>query len=345
MGPRSKLAWTLGALLAGLGLAEIVARSHKAVVPRKPQATGAVIRVSSDPELVTENLPGGEQSVVYTDPDGTRAHRVVAHVNAQGWRGRPLAPVRESGVLRIAAVGDSHTFGQGVNDDETWPAVLEHELGAAGTRVEVLNAGVNGYGADQVFALLEKRVLGYAPDLVLYGFFCNDVALPLSGPEAGSELVAPAGGPGWWRTHSRLIDLLAEALERRGRLSNWARAQERIYADDSPAWAHMQAELVRVRARVESGGARFAVLLFPLFVPAPSSGLVSSAAHRKLRACCAAQGIPCLDLEPLFEGQDLDALRVHPLDMHAGTQAQRMAGAELARWVRAEDLLRPAERR
>ena len=100
----------------------------------------------------------------------------------------------------------------------------------------------------------------------------------------------------------------------------------------------MRTGLQRAREHAQAGGARFAVLLFPLLVPGPS-GLISTAAHRRLAQLCAAERIPCLDLEPCFSGMDLDSLRVHPLDMHAGVEAQRIAGAALARWLRETDQL------
>src|SRR6266850_1022453 len=48
---------------------------------------------------------------------------------------------------RIVVIGDSYTFGFGVEAEETFPKVAERELmrtSLAG--VEVVNAGVNGYG-------------------------------------------------------------------------------------------------------------------------------------------------------------------------------------------------------
>jgi len=296
---------------------------------------------SSDPELRFENQPGAEQCLVYPEAGGQGERRVLAHVNAQGWRGRTIAPAREPGVLRIAALGDSHTFGHGVADDEPWPAVLERELARAGTRVEVLNAGVNGYDAGQEFALLEKRVLPLEPDLVVYGFFCNDLVRPPPAAQAGVD--APSGLSTWLCAHSRFAELIAAALERRAREAAWAAAQARIWDEDSDSWTQLSAAILHARERAQSGGARFAVLLFPLLVPGPS-GLISTAAHRRMAQLCAAEQIPCLDLEPCFSGMDLDSLRVHPLDMHAGVEAQHIAGAALARWLRETGQLATARR-
>jgi lysophospholipase L1-like esterase len=340
MRARSKLVWSAAALLAGLALAEAVARFAVAEEPGQPRIEGEVVVRSDDPELRFENRPGAEQCIVYPGAPGSPERRVVAHVNAQGRRGRLAAPAPAPGVLRIAAVGDSHTFGHGVADDEAWPAVLERELAAAGRPVEVLNCGVNGYDAEQVFASLAKRVQPCAPDLVVYGFFCNDVAVAGLAPVSRAALdplpaesSAGTGILGRLRAHSRLVDLVAMTFERRARWTRWADAQAQLYDEHSEGWPRLRAALRRARERTEAGGARFVVLLYPLLVPA-RTGLISTPAHRKLSEFCASEGIPCLDLEPFFAGLDLDALRVHPLDMHAGPEAHRIVGAALARWLR-----------
>lgn len=54
--------------------------------------------------------------------------------NARGFRGPVLARAKPAGALRVVAVGNSSTFGWGVNDDETYPAQLEHALRAAAPR-------------------------------------------------------------------------------------------------------------------------------------------------------------------------------------------------------------------
>ena len=76
--------------------------------------------------------------------------------------------------VRVLALGDSCTFGLGVQDGETWPAQLEALLQVSGLDVEVVNAGVPGYTAYQGWRLLETRGLTLEPDDVLVTFGFND---------------------------------------------------------------------------------------------------------------------------------------------------------------------------
>lgn len=93
-----------------------------------------------------------------------------------GLRGGDPAPARDPGRPRILAVGDSFTFGTGVDDDETWEALLATSLAARGTPAEVMNAGVPGYGFDQGFRAAQSWAATLQPDLVLFGLHCTDLA-------------------------------------------------------------------------------------------------------------------------------------------------------------------------
>ena len=85
----------------------------------------------------------------------------------------PLEKPAES--FRILAMGCSTTFGWGVEDDESWPARLEHYLHAAGhTNIEVINGGQPGYSTYQGMRFWEEFGSQYDPDLVVLGFVIQD---------------------------------------------------------------------------------------------------------------------------------------------------------------------------
>jgi len=83
-------------------------------------------------------------------------------------------------VFRIAALGDSSLFGWGVEQEEISVELLENKLNSMdlGTRIEVLNFAVPGYNTAIEAALLERKVLAFAPDLVLINFNSNDFDVP-----------------------------------------------------------------------------------------------------------------------------------------------------------------------
>lgn len=64
----------------------------------------------------------------------------------------------------ILAVGDSFTAGSEVNDNQSWPAILQRRLGR-----RVLNAGVGGYGVDQIVLNAERLLPLLKPQVLLVG--------------------------------------------------------------------------------------------------------------------------------------------------------------------------------
>lgn len=77
-----------------------------------------------------------------------------------------------SGKTRIALVGDSFTFCEDVNYEETWGYFLEKALGS---EFQVLNFGVPGYGVDQAYLRYEKDARTWSPKIVIFGFISHDV--------------------------------------------------------------------------------------------------------------------------------------------------------------------------
>lgn len=92
--------------------------------------------------------------------------------NAQGWRAlHDYARDRRAGVTRLAVLGDSFTFGEQARDEDVWTVMLEDQL----DRAEVLNFGVHGFGTDQQLRVLEEEAITYRPDVVVLGFFVEDI--------------------------------------------------------------------------------------------------------------------------------------------------------------------------
>jgi lysophospholipase L1-like esterase len=99
---------------------------------------------------------------------------VAVTTNALGMRGPERAHAKPPGVFRVLVLGDSIAFGFGVADDETFPAQLEAALGSSGTGIQVLNAGVPGWSADQHYLRLATSGFALDPDLVLVLVIDND---------------------------------------------------------------------------------------------------------------------------------------------------------------------------
>jgi lysophospholipase L1-like esterase len=137
------------------------------------------------PALTSVPLPG-ERKLFMQDPDlfwsprpGIDLEYEGAHVrtNSLGLRSREIGAKRE-GEVRILSLGESSTFGVGVEGDETYSAVLEDLLNAesagSGGVHRVVNAGVPAYSSFQSLKYLELRGVALEPDAVLFYHELND---------------------------------------------------------------------------------------------------------------------------------------------------------------------------
>jgi lysophospholipase L1-like esterase len=132
--------------------------------------------------------------------------------------------------FRVLALGDSCTFGLGVEDDATWPAQLERALRTQGIDAEVVNAGVPGYSAFQGMRFLETRGLSLEPDVVVvtFGFNDADEGMPQSDYETAA-LLARRGGAGAWLARSRLADAIRRVAVRKPAPRHRPRLDEREF--------------------------------------------------------------------------------------------------------------------
>jgi lysophospholipase L1-like esterase len=100
-----------------------------------------------------------------------------ARINAQGFRGEDFDAPDIRRARRIACLGDSFTFGWGVEDGESFPVRLQARLEEGSTRGvwQVLNCGLPGYNTWQQLRLYERVIRPEEPDIVVIGWYLNDL--------------------------------------------------------------------------------------------------------------------------------------------------------------------------
>jgi len=83
---------------------------------------------------------------------------------------------KQDNTFRILVLGDSFTFGAGVELEDTYVKQLETILRSKNSskEYEVINAGVMGYGTDQEFYYLKEWITKLKPDLVIVGFYVGN---------------------------------------------------------------------------------------------------------------------------------------------------------------------------
>ena len=119
------------------------------------------------------NIPGAEGATVHQD------YRMTVSINSKGLRDREIDYPKANNTYRIGIFGDSFTFGEGVQNNETYPKLLENllnadeRLNAFGKKMEVLNFGIGKTGTSHQYAFYRKEGKKYHLDLVIVGFLAG----------------------------------------------------------------------------------------------------------------------------------------------------------------------------
>lgn len=156
----------IGLVLLGLLAAFVIA--EVAVRIFMPQTTRP-IGVSYDPDLGSIHTPSQRGTV-----RDLRFYTYTYANNSMGFRGPEEYTLEKPG-FRVLALGDSFTYGAGVNDDEVFTRrAREYLARATSAPVEVMNAGNSGKGTDYALKFFTARGYRFQPDVTAVFFYWND---------------------------------------------------------------------------------------------------------------------------------------------------------------------------
>jgi len=248
-------------------------------------------------------------------------------VNSLGFREREIPP-KTPGRYRIAIVGDSFTWGNGLEENERTSNLLEQFLCA---NYEVLNFGKPGNNMPEHLDVL-AQALTTGPDFVLLQIYINDFETP--------EMVRPRAYP-----------LLPESLDRQLQESSlfydlmrdqWGHLQEvlgisedyvhymerNLRDPNAPNAKQAYGNLREFFRRARAAGVPAGAYLFPATDALGSNGksYPFGYLHDGVKSVCAEEKVPCLDLFPTFSTfPDPRVLWVSPFDAHPNAMAAKRA--------------------
>ncbi|MFO1086012.1 MAG: SGNH/GDSL hydrolase family protein [Reyranellaceae bacterium] len=174
-----RFALLLGSLLFGLTILELGARlvrgpewlmqwPNLVTIHRTGSASDVARYAVHDNALGFAPLPDARLLNLAHESDGIR--RTNASHDGQGLRMAPAGSPPSLPGPTILAAGDSFTYGAEVDDADTWPVALQSILGQP-----VINAGVNGYGIDQIALRAEKVARTVHPGVIVVALIHDDL--------------------------------------------------------------------------------------------------------------------------------------------------------------------------
>ena len=95
-------------------------------------------------------------------------------INSAGFRDNELLP-KENYDLRILMLGDSFTWGYGVEANQTFSELLQQKINGNGVHADVINAGATSYSPILEYLLLREKGVSLRPDVILLNFDLSDL--------------------------------------------------------------------------------------------------------------------------------------------------------------------------
>lgn len=306
--------WILAALSIAfaLGALEVIARiAFPAPAPwLYPQ-----IRYRADPALVFSLEPGQA---------GFTADRSAA-INERGLRGPVVPYARTSGVTRILYLGDSITFGYGVDEADGFTQKASYLLAREGIRTETINSAVPSYNSEQEVAYLRTEGYRYQADWVVVGICWNDIneksGVRVSRNGSLIEEVSDDASLSARLWESRIGFELRNVVKRsrllysamRGFRAATGNAQPEshdVFRNDVLAgrnsekvargWTRMQADMQRLAQLSKQYGFRPLLVAFPMSLSVDGTHPRSTYPDR-LKEIAAREQLPMIDLHPVYQ--------------------------------------------
>ncbi len=151
----------LGVILISLLVIEGVLRLFPAIVP---QAVNRALQLADPAQMGVSHpyighLHTPNNALVIPNPD----FKAVHHTDANGFRNTDPWPTQADMVI----LGDSLTFGYGVEDRDSWPAIIARTL----PHLSVVNLGLIGAGPEQYVRVYETFGTQLHPKVVIVGLY------------------------------------------------------------------------------------------------------------------------------------------------------------------------------
>jgi hypothetical protein len=287
-------------------------------------------------------------------------------INPAGFRDVEYPMQKPQGIRRIMVIGDSFTFGMGVNLKDTYPKKLEDLLNGSGIAAQVINCGVIGYDMWQYCEMLETKVPPYQPDLIILGLFEDDLksSVPPYKENEAYQGENPFQVKGVSAVISRIslynflrnISLLFEYKYRYKQGAGYLKGIEerkKIIGPDNPTDVNYRVmsgkiekeklkkfsdKLAKFVSDTRKLGGRVLVVMIPDSVQLNDYHL--QAVNRFVKRLCNDMGVPFLDTTPMLEqSKDFTSLYLFPFDAHNSPKGLRIIAEAIARQIIKLELL------
>jgi lysophospholipase L1-like esterase len=209
-------------------------------------------------------------------------------INSDGFRDREYS-LAKNDKYRIIFLGDSLTFGWGVEEEDTFANILEEKLNHL-RPTEIINFGTGNYNTEQEVNLFLEKGLRYRPDEAVLFYFINDAE------------ATPKKACLWFLGYSRIITFYWSRIHELINLLIPSRSFRQYYAnlyrEDERGWKNAQKAFLQLKDACRKNGIELKVVTLPEFHNLENYTFKQE--HALVSKFLKDNGIDCLDLAPFF---------------------------------------------
>lgn len=267
--------------------------------------------------------------------------KVLIETNSLGYR-NPEVGKKETGEktgTRILFLGDSVTFQDYLNEEQTFVRQVESRARQAGKNWETINAAVGAISLETELAILQETGIGLKPDIVVLDFYLNDfqeskgvaiIRLPWLlqnswfayhlaewvNQQRGKHLATSEVNLDDWKTEFMQYKPLAPGYFNESQESfnkmilDGFHDYGAVWSDG--AWQHMRPLFVELKRLSEWHGFKLVIVGFPIYQQVYTEFL-DNAPQQELARIGKELDIPVLDLLPVLRAE---ALRLRDPSMY-----------------------------
>jgi lysophospholipase L1-like esterase len=258
--------------------------------------------------------------------------------NSLGFRDREFPVPKPPGEYRLLTLGDSFTYGSGIQLQDTWPKQLERLLQEG--RKEPLLVINGGFAAGThtpagYDVWVQQDGLGFAPDMVIVGLCLNDMGNGNDVPMVGYPVVElwARSGP------SHLWDYVQKLLEQRRLAALPVPDFSEVVRKHPETWNATQQGLRNLKAILDGKSIPLVVAVLPMLSQLdPPQRYPYAGLHTMAVDFCRQAGIRCVDLKDQVLGRRDEDLWADRTDQHPNHVGQRLLAEGIRDWLRRERL-------
>ncbi len=262
-----------------------------------------------------------------------------AALNTLGHRDHAFTIKKPENTFRILTIGDSLTWGEGIQDiNAIYTEILEKKLNdrATGIRFEVLNVSEKGWNVQQYLDVLKEKGISYDPDLVILGFYLNDIEADKANRPKGFFLssslhwVLSRMSYVYWYTQSAVSGLFFDKA--------WIDYYLSYLDVQSPDWTRFVSLWKEIIFTCKNNR------IEPIVAILPNPMMLSDAhpfleVYRNVEMLSKAEGALVLNLFPAIRGMNPTTLRVGATDNHPSEKAHMIYADQLFHFLIKNNML------